>query len=331
MAKKARRNRSVLRRVGEEAVRTEPGMYGVHLPPAGTKISEIKVPVTGDDLIEYRDVAAAFPEGTRNPDNSWEVHQMLKDHADRYELIKRPWTEASLAQHLNYELIAKASLPQGHRNASPSEIDKYMAEYSAHGFDPETMRLVHSPEGGDPMLFPAVVLEKARAAGEHLVEFTKEEMEAWRESEGDKAKVRFVLNFEQDTATSTTRLDLDRAWQRNNEEVQRAKEQIGALNQKVALAATNLLAATEGATSPGWTEEEIKTHLGTAEDRVGVIIQDMLDAGHLEVHTRADGVKAYRLNQAGREFVTKPMHDDDPRFMSKQWFHDANVALAHKR
>lgn len=395
-----RRNKGVRKRVATTEIAAEPGMY--------------EPKVTGDDLMEYRDVAAAFPPASRNHENSWEVHQMLMNHPGRLDLIKQPWTEASLAQHLDkpysYVVGAKGDqldplglhrnvadvirrspegkdveelllemearglvevLPDGrmlvrgtraqlmeygmdpsdkaifdqpvhptsiasvvptpmrHREASQNQIDDYMEGYSGKDFDSGSVVLVHGKLPGDnPMLFPRSVLDKARKAGERLVEFTEPEMQAWRKEKGDKASVRFVLDFADDKATSVTKDDLDEAWHRNNATMQGLAAKIGTLDQKVASAATSLLAATEDAETPGWTLAEITQHLKVDERRATKILQDMMDAGHLDQFVRSNGQHAYRLNTDGQNHQLKvlgqPFDDDDPRLQSKQWFADVN-------
>lgn len=422
--------------------------------------------ITGDDLREYRDVAAAFPKTERNPANSWEVHRLLMNHPDRAELIKQAWTEKSLTAYLNEEIrdneiadrmiaemqaageirhnpngtvsvnakdylkrlpsleeitamkalpnlpkheyvvgapddrldplglkrtvsdiIAANSdadevkdillemereglieaLPDGQmlvkgtredlmrygidptdksifdgyvdqpkfRTAEQDEIDKYLDAFA--GGNPDLV-LCHDPAGGNPLLFPRAVLARALANGESWTEFTEAETKEWKRK-GPTATVNMVLNYNPDgQGIVTNKADLDEAWARSEREVTEAERRLGVINQKVAYAATSLLAETEEAETPGWTLPEITKHLNTSPDRAEKIIGDMYVAGHLEVFTRDNGEKAYRLNTAGREVVAERVRraegnpdkffedfdDTDPRVMNKQWFADLN-------
>jgi predicted transcriptional regulator len=380
-----------------------------------------KIGVTGDDLRSYRDVAAAFPPDKRNPANSWEVHAMLKDHPNKFALINKRWTEASLAEYLAKpktmrELIEeagesereevnsimldmeaeglvkpnpdgtitvtgtkeqlmrygmdptdpsifdrrshptsiasrvpnnpfgikgmKAPVPERHVDASQDMIDKYMTEYSRKGHKGDDLVMVHGAPGESPMMFPRDVLAKARAAGEVLVEFTEAEMKAWRKKEGDKASVRFVLDFDDKTTTSVTKDALDEAWRRTNGELRATEDkismlttEISALDTKVASAASRLLAATQDPETPGWTMLELTEHLNLDEKRTSEIIEGMVEAGHVDIYTRSNGEKAYRLNTAGRSIYesTFQFDEDDPRLNSKQWFADCNASDLWRR
>lgn len=359
----------------------------------------------------------------RNPENSWEVHNMLMDHPNRAQLIKRKWTEESLAEYLARpktmsELIAeanqseneevnsilldmeaeglvrpnpdgtitvtgtkeqlmkygmdptdhrifdmesaptsissrlphpyfdtergnpygikrvKAPVPERHVDASQDMIDQYMTEYSQKGYDGDDLVMVHGGPGESPMMFPRDVLAKARAAGEILVEFTEAEMRAWRAKEGDKASVRFVLDYDDKTTTSVTKDALDEAWRRNQFDLRSTEDKIsllagriGELDTKVASAAGKLLAATENPETPGWTMSELIEHLGLDAKRTTEIINGMVENNHVEVFVRSNGEKAYRLNNLGREaYESETFNEADPRIYSKQWFADINAS-----
>lgn len=391
MAKKNKARRDgVQRRVAEREIAAEPGMY--------------EPKITGEDLMEYRDVAAAFPPDKRNTNNSWEVHQMLMDHPGRFDLIKQPWTEASLAHHLESEYsyvvgarderldplglhrsvadVIRSAGPQGDdvedilldmeskgliealpsgemlvkgtrqqlmaygidptdrnlfvdqppqgsaawRRAEQEEINRYLEGFA--NANPDIV-LCHDPQGGKPMLFPRSVLAEARAAGETWVEYTEEEMQTWRTQKGDRAAVNLVLKYNPNgQGIITTKPDLDEAWARSQREVEEAERKLGVTNKKIAYASASLLAATEDAETPGWTLQEITEHLGVGPDRAARIIDDLRQAGHLDVHERSNGEPAFRLNVAGAEHwerQQKQFDEDDPRFLSKQWFNDVNI------
>lgn len=349
----------------------------------------------------------------RNPENSWEVHNMLKDHPNRAQLIKRKWTEESLAEYLAQpksltDLIAEAGeseneevnsilldmeaeglvaaepdgrirvtgtkeqlmkygmdptdpnlferasaptsvasrvpsaapanpfgikrlldapVPERHVDASQDMIDKYMTEYSKKGFSGDDLVLVHGGPGESPMMFPRHVFEKAVAHGEQLVEFTDAEAKAWRKEKGDKASVRFVLDYDDDKTVSTSGKDLDEAWLRNQAMIADENEKIAGLFVKSAKVATQILGANDQ--PAGWTLAEIAEQLGESSDRAAEIVQQMVDIGHVTQYRRPDGLHGYVLNDKGRIFYEQAMAtdgfaDDDPRLQSKQWFADIN-------
>jgi hypothetical protein len=88
--------------LGDLANEVCPAAHGVHDGDLLGKFAD-QIGLSREAIKKYRQVASAWPEGTRVPSQTWTTHRLLHGKPDRFEIIKeRTWTYNSLNERLGW-------------------------------------------------------------------------------------------------------------------------------------------------------------------------------------------------------------------------------------